>query len=131
MDLHQRQQFDVLLQTATERFVARIEERHRGAERALEALRADPTATTAALATFVAAIFHDFLLDDADGAAFVLRAVPRRSIAAHRAALADTATVEDLLAALARGLFAELLLTKALESLEQRAGYEAVQPVPP
>jgi hypothetical protein len=131
MDLHQRQQFDFLLQTAAERFVARMEERYRGAQPALEALRADPTATTAALATFVAAIFRDFLLDDADGAAFVLRAVPRRSIAAHRAALADTATVEDLMAALARGLFAELLLTKTLESLEQRAGYEAVQPVPP
>jgi hypothetical protein len=127
MDLHQRQQFDFLLQTATERFVARMEERYRGPQQALAALRGDPATTTATLATFVAAIFRDFLLDDADGAAFVLRAVPRRSIAAHRAAVTDAATVEDLMATLARGLFAELLLMKTLESLEQHAGYEAVQ----
>ena len=42
MDLHQRQQFDFLLQTATERFVARLEERFRDAEPALVKLRAEP-----------------------------------------------------------------------------------------
>ena len=42
MDLHQRQQFDFLLLTATERFVARLEERHRGAAAALAALTAAP-----------------------------------------------------------------------------------------
>jgi len=128
MDLHQRQQFDFLLQTATERFVARLEERHRGTDAALVALRGDPAATTAAVDEFVAAIFADFLLDDADGAAFVLRSLPKRPIVAHRAALATSATVEEALAGLARGLFAEILLLKTHEALEQNAGYQAVGP---
>lgn len=126
MDLHQRQQFDVLLQTATERFVVRLEERHRGADAALAALRGDPAAATARVAEFVAAVFQDFLLDNADGAAFILRSLPKRSIAAHRTAIAAAGTAEDLLLRLAEGLFAEVLLTKTLESLEQRGGYQAV-----
>jgi hypothetical protein len=129
MDLHERQQFDFLLQTATERFVARLEERHRGPEAAAAALRADPAAAKAAVDEFVSAVTADFLLDNADGAAFVLRALPRRPIAAHRAAVAAAATVEDALGALARGLFAELLLAKAIEALDQHAGYPAVRPV--
>jgi hypothetical protein len=128
MDLHQRQQFDFLLQTATERFVARLEERHRGTDAALAALRGDPAATTVAVNEFVAAIFADFLLDDADGAAFVLRSLPKRPIVAHRSTLAAAATVEEALATLARGLFAEILLLKTLEALEQNAGYQAVGP---
>lgn len=128
MDLHQRQQFDFLLQTATERFVARLEERHRGTAAALAALRGDPTATTAAVSEFVAAVFADFLLDNPDGSAFVLRALPKRPIVAHRGSLAAAATVEDALASLARGLFAEILLLKTLEALEQHAGYQAVGP---
>ena len=128
MDLHQRQQFDFLLQTATERFVARLEERHRGTDAALAVLRGAPAATTAAVDEFVAAIFADFLLDNADGAAFVLRSLPKRSIVAHRGAVAGSATVEEALAALARGLFAELLLLKSLEALQQHSGYQAVGP---
>lgn len=128
MDLHQRQQFDFLLQTATERFVARLEERHRGTDAALAALRGDPAATTAAVNEFVAAIFADFLLDDADGAAFVLRSLPKRSIVAHRTAVNSASTVEEALTTLARGLFAEILLLKTLEALEQNAGYQAVGP---
>jgi hypothetical protein len=128
MDLHQRHQFDVLLQTATERFVARLEERHRGADAALSALRDDPAAATARVAEFVAAIFQDFLLDNADGGAFILRSLPKRSIAAHRHAIATAVTAENLLVAVAQGLFAEVLLTKTLESLEQHGGYQAVGP---
>ncbi len=128
MDLHQRQQFDFLLQTATERFVARLEERHRGTDAALAALRSDPAATTAAVNEFVAAIFADFLLDNGDGSAFVLRSLPKRSIVAHRSAMTAAATVEEALAALARGLFAEILLLKTLEALAQNVGYQAVGP---
>lgn len=131
MDLHQRQQFDVLLQAATERFVVRLEERHRGTEPALAALRDDPAVATARVAEFVVAIFEDFLLGNADGAAFILRSLPKRSIAALRTAVAAATTTEDLLITLARGLFAEVLLTKTLESLEQRGGYQAVVPGAP
>ena len=131
MDLHQRQQFDFLLRTATERFVARLEERHRGTDAALAALRDNPAAATAAVDEFVAAIFADFLLDNADGAAFVLRSLPQRSIVAHRAAVAGSTTVAEALDSLARGLFAEILLLKTLEDLEQHAGYQPVGPAAP
>jgi hypothetical protein len=126
MELHQRQQFDFLLQTATERFVARLEERHRGAEAALVKLRAAPDAAGVWRGEFVAAVFQDFLLDNADGAAFVLRALPKRSIEDHRAAVQAADTVEAVLLTLAAGLFGELLLTKSIEALEQHAGYQPV-----
>jgi len=126
MDLHQRQQFDFLLQTATERFVARLEERWRGAESAIEKLRGEPDGEGVWLGTFVDAIFQDFLLDNVDGSCFVLRSLPRRSIESQRSALAAAGTVEQGVAALARGLFAELLLQKAAEALEQHSGYQSV-----
>ena len=50
-----------LLQTAAERLVARLEERHRGPEPALARLRQDP----GEVAPFVEAVFADFLLDNA------------------------------------------------------------------
>jgi len=61
----------------------------------------------------------------------VLAALPKRSIAAVRPALVASTTVHEALATLARGLFAEILLTKTLETLEQHAGYQAVQPPSP
>jgi hypothetical protein len=126
MDLHQRQQFDFLLQTATERFVARLEERWRGAEPAIEKLRSLPDDEGVWLGAFVDAIFQDFLLDNLDGGCFVLRSLPKRSIDSQRSALATAGTVEQGVAALARGLFAELLLQKAVEALEQHSGYQSV-----
>lgn len=128
MDLHERQQFDHLLHTATDRFVARLEERCRGPAAAASHLRADPAMSIATVEEFVAAIFRDFLLDNVDGAAFVLRALPKRPLAAHRAPIAEAATVEEALEGLARGLFGELLLRKTLESLDQHAGYQAAGP---
>jgi hypothetical protein len=126
MDLHQRQQFDFLLLTAAERFVARLEERHRGAAAALAALTAAPEGEGVWRGEFVDAIFQDFLLDNADGAAFVLQSLRTRLLGPHRGACADAGSVEDLLVALAKALFAELLLAKAVEALEQHAGYQAV-----
>lgn len=120
MDLHQRQQFDFLLLTATERFVARLEERHRGAAPALAAL-AEAGADGVLSREFVNAIFQDFLLDNADGAAFVLRSLPRRSLAGHREAIATAEDVEKLLVELAKSLFAELLHAKSLEALEHHS----------
>lgn len=121
MDLHQRQQFDFLLHTATERFVARLEERHRGAAAALAALKAAPDGAGVWLGDFVNAIFQDFLLDNADGAAFVLRSLPRRSLAAHREGIATAEDVEKLLVELAKCLFAELLQAKTAEALEHHS----------
>lgn len=120
MDLHERQQFDFLLQTAAERLVARLEERHRGPEPALARLRQDP----GEVAPFVEAVFADFLLDNADGACLVLRALARRPAGA--AAAEPGATVETLLVTTAKRLFADLLTTKAEELLEQHSGYQSV-----
>ena len=120
MDLHQRQQFDFLLQTAAERLVTRLEERHRGPGPALARLREE----SGEVATFVAAIFADFLLDNADGACFVLRALAKRPAGA--VAAEPGASVEALLIATAQRLFGELLTTKAEELLEQHSGYQSV-----
>jgi len=120
MDLHQRQQFDFLLQTAAERLVARLEERCRGPEPALARLREDPGETTA----FVEAIFADFLLDNADGACFVLRSLARRPVG--ETAAEPGQTVESLLVATAKRLFGDLLAIKTEELLEQHAGYQSV-----
>ncbi len=126
MDLHQRQQFDFLLQTATERFVARLEERFRDAEPALVKLRAEPDGDGVWLGGFVDAIFQDFLLDTIDGGCFVLRSLPKRSIESHKAAILSAGTVEQGIGVLARCLFAELLLQKSIEALEQHSGYQSV-----
>ena len=42
MDLYKQQQFGFFLQTATERYVARLEERFRGAEAARQMIAEDP-----------------------------------------------------------------------------------------
>jgi hypothetical protein len=126
MDLHQRQQFDFLLQTATERFVARLEERWRGAEPALEKLRSSSDGEGVWLGGFVDAIFQDFLLDNVDGSCFVLRSLPKRSVESQTATLSSAGTVEQGVSMLARGLFAELLLQKSVEILEQHSGYQHV-----
>jgi hypothetical protein len=119
MNVHERQQFDFLLQTAAERLVARLEERHRGPDAALARLRAD---TVAEVEPFVEAIFADFLLDNAAGACFVLQSLARRS----PGDVPPAATVEELLMATAKRLFAGLLASKTEELLEQHSGYQSV-----
>jgi hypothetical protein len=83
MDLHERQQFDFLLQIAVERFVERVQQL--GEQRAQ-------------VRPFTDAIFADFLLDNADGACFVLRALSRET--------------EATLIGMAKGAFSDLLQKK-------------------
>jgi hypothetical protein len=123
MDLYQRQQFDFILSVLVERFVERIEQRNEDAETALKRLREEPEGDSIWLSEFVAAAFSDFLLDNLDGACFVLRALPAR-----RAVALETGTVERALISLAQKVFAELLKQKTEESLEQRIGYQPVSP---
>ena len=118
MDLYQRQQFDTLLQTAVERYVERLEQRNEGADRALSLLRADAEGNGIWLNQFVGVLFDDFLLNNPDGAAFVLRALPRRQLAAP-----SPGTVETMLVAMARSAFGELLRQKADEELERRSSF--------
>lgn len=121
MDLYKQQQFGFFLQTATERYVARLEERFRGAEGALEMLRQDPDAEGVWLSGFTDAVFVDFLLNNVEGSCFVLQSMARRKVATP-----ETGTVETILIKMAKQLFAELLLQKTIESLEQHSGYQSV-----
>jgi len=123
MELYQKQQFDFLLNTAVERFAERIEQRNQGSLQALKNLRQDPECEGVSLSQFVDALFRDFLLDNADGACFILRA-----LAARRVAHSGSGTIEEALLSLARSSFAELLKQKTEEALEQRLVF---QPVPP
>ena len=100
MDLHERQQFDFLLQVAVERFVERLEQ---------------TSASVAKLATFTDAIFSDFLLDNVDGACFILRSLARRNVPAMPAG-----KVEDNLIAMAKATFSDLLERKVQESMSLR-----------
>jgi hypothetical protein len=118
MEAYQRQQFDFLLMTAAERFVERIVQRNDGHELALERLRADPQGEGIWLDQFVDAIFQDFLLNTPAGACFILQALPRR-----RPAPPPADTIEQMLQALARRAFADLLAAKVEEALEQQIGY--------
>jgi hypothetical protein len=114
MDLHQRQQFDFLLLTAVERFVERIEQRNEGAANALARLRADAQGQGIWLDEFAGAIFQDFLLDNIEGACFVLSALAKRHTPAQPAG-----RIEATLIAMAKAAFAELLKQKSEERLEQ------------
>ena len=109
------------MQTAAERYALRLEERCRGANAALEQLRADAQIGGDMVLEFTDAIFEDFLLNNAAGACFVLQALPRRPTPA-----VSGQTVEQALVGMAKRLFAELLGQKTLEILEQHASFEQV-----
>ncbi len=81
MLLFEQQQFEFLLQSAVERFVERSEQRFQGAERALEQWRQDPKMLSKWLSGFCDAVFEDFLLNNVDGACFVLRAMSKHKVA--------------------------------------------------
>jgi hypothetical protein len=122
MDLHERQQFDFLLHSAVERFVERLEQKNQGAENALHRLREDPNGKHVWLDTFTNAIFADFLLDNVAGACFVLSALERGIVR-----MPFTGKIGDVLIAMAKSAFANLLRQKTEETLEQRTGYQAVE----
>ena len=121
MNLHERQQFDFLLQTATERYVARLEERFRGPETALARIQQDPHGDGVWLDQFTHAVFEDFLLNNIAGACFVLQSLPRR-----RWIQVESGDVEQVLVAAALALFSELLLKKTIERLEQHSRYQSI-----
>jgi hypothetical protein len=121
MDLYQQQQFGFFLQTATERYVARLEERFRGADGALTVLKQDPNGDGVWLDQFTEAVFEDFLLNNIAGSCFILQCLPKRSVE-----VSEPGTVESTLIQMAKKLFADLLLQKTIESLEQHSGYQSV-----
>lgn len=132
MNAHERQQFDMLLQLAVERYAERLVQRNDGPERAHARLRDTPDADGVWLSGFVDAVFQDGLLDNTAGACFVLEALERRPAPATRAAAPSASTaapsVAETLTAMARGAFAALLQQKTLEELARRSSYQAVHP---
>lgn len=124
MELYQRQQFDLLLQAAVERYVERLEQRNQGPEEALKRLRQNPSGEGIWLPDFVDAVFEDFLLKDGDGAAFILRALASKPLPKVR--LEGNQTIEHFLLACARAAFMELLRQKTEEYLEMRACFHSL-----
>lgn len=121
MDAHARQQFDFLLNAAIERFVERCEQRCGGPVPALDRLRDDPNAEGVWVDEFVQALFRDFLLDSADGAAFVLQALARRPVPV---VAAPASSIGELMQRLAEQAFAQVLARKTEEALEQRLAFQ-------
>jgi len=119
MDLHLRQQFDLLLQMATERLTERAAQRCAGAEPALEQLRTDPDGEGVWLGDFVDAFFEDALLDNTAGACFVLQALEKRPLATGPI----EGSVGDVVQALAKHSFRDLLTRKTADALSQQAAY--------
>ncbi len=119
MDLHEKQQFDFLLNTAVERYVERLEQRNGCVAVALARLRRDPESDGIWLGRFTQAVFDDFLLDNVEGACFVLKALAKRSVPSVQAG-----KVEATLLTMAQISFADLLRRKTEEALEQRLSLE-------
>ncbi|MGH3794543.1 MAG: hypothetical protein ACRDRT_14950 [Pseudonocardiaceae bacterium] len=118
MDAYLRQQFDVLLLTAADRFVERVVQRCEGPSNALRQLQSDPQGPGVWLSEFVDAVFAESCLDDVAGACFVLQATPKRSVAVQ-----SEGPVTDVLLALAKDVFAALLVRKAVEALDLAERY--------
>lgn len=121
MEAYQRQQFELLLGIAVERFVERIAQRCGGYEAALAQLRADPQGEGVWLDGFVQAFMRDFLLDNPAGACFVLQALERRRIGAPQ-----PGTIGTMLEQMALRAFADLLALKTEEMLELSSTTRAI-----
>jgi hypothetical protein len=121
MHSHEIQQFEILLATAVERFVERLEQRNGGTEHALNRLRYEPEGEGVWLRQFTAMLFVDFLLDNAAGACFVLQALADRT-----APPVPSGAIGTVLQQMAVNAFAELLQQKTEEVLEQRIAYQSV-----
>lgn len=121
MDLYAQQQFGFFLQTATERYVMRLEERFRGAEPALARARQAPDEFRAGLRQFTDAVFEDFLLNNLAGACFVLQGMAQRQVES-----APAGSVESVLVEMSKELFTDLLENKSVEMLEQHASYQSI-----
>jgi hypothetical protein len=113
MELHERAQFDFLLNTAAERFVERLVQRTGGLEEGLAALRADPQGEGVWLDEFVRAVLRDFLLDNTAGSCFVLGNLEKRTLEG-----VWSGSVQQVLGELAVRAFADVLALKADQGIE-------------
>lgn len=121
LPLHQQQQFDFLLHTAVERYVERLTYRCSGVNAALQRLREDAESEGVRLTEFAQAVFRDFLLDNAAGAAFVLQAMAQ----SQPIEVPQQPTLEAQLQAMAVAAFARIMRSKTEETLEREAVFES------
>jgi hypothetical protein len=117
VDVHERAQFDFLLNTAAERFAERVIQRTGGYE-ALAALRKAPQGDGVWLDEFVSAILRDFLLDNVAGYCFVLQACETRRLDGMAGLSLEGASVTDALAVLALRAFSGVLAVKVDQGIE-------------
>lgn len=112
-----------------ESFAERIVQRCAGQDAAIAALADDPEGEGVWLSQFVDAVFDEWCLADADGAAFVLRALRTRPLPADGLTQLSAdlvgGTVEQLLIGTAKATFAQLLRNKVLESMRRASVYGA------
>ena len=118
MELYARQQFDVFLMTAAERFSERIVQRCAGTENALKQLKEDPNGKGIWINQYVEHLFEDFLFNNTAGACFILSALEKRNVE-----IEEKGAVEKILQKTARKVFAELLQKKTIESLDRSSGF--------
>lgn len=118
MELHERQQFDLLLAQAGESFIERIVQRCAGQENAVRALEQDPNSEGVWLDDFVDAVFADWCLDNAEGAMFVLGALQRRHLSFEA-----EGPVGEVLVRAAKAVFGDLLYSKVRESMARASVY--------
>ena len=123
MELYRRQQFEFLVQTAVERFAERLEQRCHSQQAICQAAAGE--LEPFGFGEFIDAIFADFLLDNVDGACFILQAVPKLSIGEQQ--LNSRMTVEATVVALAKHQFRELLRRKIQEAIDYRSSFQPVQ----
>jgi hypothetical protein len=118
MELHEKLSFDMLLNTAVDRFTERIIQRKEGALGALEALKDNPDGDGVWLSQFVEAFFGDMLLSNTAGAVYILEALENRYSPVQAGGM-----VSEVLLRMAKNVFRELLRQKVQETLEQSAAY--------
>lgn len=118
MELHLRQQFELMLSEATGNFVERIVHRCGGEESALQRLQQDPNADGVWIDEFVTAFFEEHLLTTVGGSCFVLEALERRSVPPD-----DGGAIAEVLPRLARAAFADVLAGQAAQLIQRTLVY--------
>lgn len=118
MELHLRQQFELMLSEATGNFVERIVHRCGGEESALQRLQEHPNADGVWIDEFVNAFFEEHLLTSIGGSCFILEALERRSVPPD-----DGGPVSEVLPRLARAAFADVLAVQAAQLIQRTLVY--------
>lgn len=114
MEVFEKVLFEEVLNMAVSRFSERIVQRCAGTQNALTLLAANCEGEGVWLGQFIDNFLVDNLLNNVAGAAFILQALERQKITGIY-----EGPVGEVVQAMAREVFAELVQKKTLESLER------------